>query len=461
MKRPRLLTAAAAALGAAALLASSFPGLEHRLAVSRGLGAAAILVAVVSLLPVRRPAGFAGALEELDRMEGVAWIGLARDGSVDSFSRGAESLLGRPASGVLGAAAATLVPPEEAGELSAEVAAATAREKAAPARRRRFVSASGAAVEALCVLGPRRDGGALLLLVASGTSGAAEERRAALFGDTPAGLLHVDAGGMVEAVSPALAAWVGRRPELLEGLRIGEAEFLPRGLRESLARLAAERGPGGTSAEEETELLGPSGGARAVWALSRSRAGGGADAVLVDAASRRRLLAERDAAREALAAARDMAAGAVEELARSERPAPAGSGEAGPGGDGASRPPRVLLVEDDDENRRLLAHMLRSRGAEVTACSRGADALEASRRERFDLGLLDVQMPDMDGYEVYRRLRALPGGRDLPLVAVTAYTSDFDKERAQVEGFNDFVPKPVSLATIESILARFAPRARA
>lgn len=460
MKRPRLLTAVAAALGAAALLVSSLPGVPHRTAVSRGLGAAAVLVAVASLLPVRRPAGLSGALEELDRMEGVAWIGLDRDGSVDSFSRGAGALLGRDAAAVVGTPAATLVPPEEAGELSAEIAAATAREKAAPGRRRRFVSASGAAVEALSVLGPRRDGGALLLLVASGTSGEAEERRAALFGETPAGLLHVDASGTVEAVSPALASWVGRRPELLEGLRIAEADFLPGSLRTTLARLASERCPGGTADEEETELQGPGGSVRAVWALSRSRAGGGADAVLVDAASRRRLLAERDAAREALAAARDMAAGAVEELARSTRPAAGPSGEKGRGGSGAARAPRVLLVEDDDENRRLLAHMLRTRGAEVTACSTGADALEAARKERFDLGLLDVQMPDLDGYEVYRRLRALPGGQDLPLVAVTAYTSDFDKERAQIEGFNDFVPKPVSLATIESILARFAPRPR-
>ncbi|MCE7960007.1 MAG: response regulator, partial [Acidobacteria bacterium ACB2] len=180
---------------------------------------------------------------------------------------------------------------------------------------------------------------------------------------------------------------------------------------------------------------------------------GGADVALLSAPGRRRLVAELDAAKKAVTAAREAAAETIERTSRDVRGHVAETVAA------AGRP-RVLLVEDDDENRSLISHMLRSRGADVVAFPTGGEAIEAASRSRFDIGLLDLGIPDMDGYEVFRRLRALPGGEDLPLGAVTAFTGDFDKERAQLEGFNEFVPKPVTLSAVDALLRRFVPRSR-
>jgi CheY-like chemotaxis protein len=138
-------------------------------------------------------------------------------------------------------------------------------------------------------------------------------------------------------------------------------------------------------------------------------------------------------------------------------------GEAVPEDDGSGRRsiggvdgrPRVLLVEDNEENRELLAHMLRSRGAEVLTAANGREAVDAAAGFRFDFVLLDLQMPTMDGFQVLRRLRALPGGDRLPVVALTALTSDLVKERCEAEGMNDFVSKPVTLARIGELVAKW------
>ena len=103
--------------------------------------------------------------------------------------------------------------------------------------------------------------------------------------------------------------------------------------------------------------------------------------------------------------------------------------------------------------------MLRSRGAEVLAVGTGREAVEAAARFRFRFVLLDLQMPEMDGFQVLRRLRALPGGERLPVVALTALTSDLVKERCEAEGMNDFVSKPVTLARVGELVAKWGSRA--
>jgi CheY-like chemotaxis protein len=99
--------------------------------------------------------------------------------------------------------------------------------------------------------------------------------------------------------------------------------------------------------------------------------------------------------------------------------------------------------------------MLRSRGAEVLTAANGREALDAAAGFRFDFVLLDLQMPTMDGFQVLRRLRVLPGGDRLPVVALTALTSDLVKERCEAEGMNDFVSKPVTLARIGELVAKW------
>ena len=102
--------------------------------------------------------------------------------------------------------------------------------------------------------------------------------------------------------------------------------------------------------------------------------------------------------------------------------------------------------------------MLKSRGADVLAVGSGREAVDAAARLRFRFVLLDLQMPGMDGFQVLRRLRALPAGDRLPVVALTALTSDLVKERCEAEGMDDFVSKPVTLARVGELVAKWGVR---
>jgi CheY-like chemotaxis protein/vacuolar-type H+-ATPase subunit H len=334
--------------------------------------------------------------------------------------------------------------------------------------------------------------------------GAPLERHGRLLDSVPAGLLGVDGAGRIDAVNRRLADLLGRRADALEGLDVERTEVLPAPVRTLLMAHAMRPGAGTPLpfAEEEVLLVTPEGASRPYHVLVASRAAGGADAVFVDGTSRRRLLTELGAARQALSEAREAAAEAIasttqglkEKIAKIVEAARRSADEtSGPiqrrdaeaelkattdqllarvGADatealspelfgGTSRRPVVLLVEDNEENRELLAHMLRSRGADVLAVGTGREAVEAAARFRFAFVLLDLQMPELDGFQVLRRLRALPGGDRLPVVALTALTSDLVKERCEAEGMDDFVSKPVTLARVGELVGRWGRRPRA
>jgi signal transduction histidine kinase len=105
-------------------------------------------------------------------------------------------------------------------------------------------------------------------------------------------------------------------------------------------------------------------------------------------------------------------------------------------------PNHILIVDDVPENIHLLGIMLQKRGFEVTACTNGADALDRIGERLPDLVLLDISMPEMDGFEVTRRLKSSALTRDIPIIFLTAFT---DKKRT-VEGFElggvDYITKP-------------------
>ncbi|HLS04302.1 MAG TPA: response regulator transcription factor [Actinomycetales bacterium] len=119
-----------------------------------------------------------------------------------------------------------------------------------------------------------------------------------------------------------------------------------------------------------------------------------------------------------------------------------------------------LLVVDDETNiRDLLAAALRFAGFEVTTAKNGNEALDAARDVRPDLIVLDVMMPDMDGFTVTRRLRAR--GDDMPVLFLTARADSSDAVKGLSAGGDDYVTKPFSLdevvARIQAILRRSAP----
>lgn len=125
-----------------------------------------------------------------------------------------------------------------------------------------------------------------------------------------------------------------------------------------------------------------------------------------------------------------------------------------------SGPARVLVAEDNPFNRHVFEEFLTSMGHRVTAVSDGSEALEALRAQPFDLVLMDVQMPGMDGVEVVGRLRkGLCGARaaSLPVIALTAYSMAGDRERFIEAGMTDYLSKPVTLDRLGETVARYAP----
>ena len=121
-----------------------------------------------------------------------------------------------------------------------------------------------------------------------------------------------------------------------------------------------------------------------------------------------------------------------------------------PSGDDRKRPDaRLLVVEDEPNILELLAASLRYAGFEVITAAAGGEAVQAAGRHRPDLIVLDVMLPDMDGFDVVRRLRG--GGTRIPVVFLTARDAMEDKVRGLTLGGDDYVTKPFSL---EEVIAR-------
>jgi len=126
---------------------------------------------------------------------------------------------------------------------------------------------------------------------------------------------------------------------------------------------------------------------------------------------------------------------------------------------GALQGVRVLLVEDNDMNRQVGRDLLESGGILVDVAEDGATALERLARHSYDIVLMDVQMPGLDGLAATRALRALASSRDLPVIAVTANVMGEQQRRCLEAGMNDFVAKPIDPEQLWRTLLRWAPRA--
>src|ERR1700679_4187943 len=107
---------------------------------------------------------------------------------------------------------------------------------------------------------------------------------------------------------------------------------------------------------------------------------------------------------------------------------------------------RLLVVEDEPNILELLSASLRYAGFDVVTAAAGGEAVQAAQRHRPDLIVLDVMLPDMDGFDVVRRLRS--GGARVPVVFLTARDATEDKIRGLTLGGDDYVTKPFSLAEV-------------
>jgi signal transduction histidine kinase len=116
-------------------------------------------------------------------------------------------------------------------------------------------------------------------------------------------------------------------------------------------------------------------------------------------------------------------------------------------------PRRVLIVEDNDDARQMLHEALAFSGHEVREARDGTSGLALAAEALPDIALIDIGLPDVDGYEVARRLRAAPGGRRVGLIAITGYGQAEDQRRAYEAGFDAHLTKPVAPERLKQVMA--------
>ena len=124
----------------------------------------------------------------------------------------------------------------------------------------------------------------------------------------------------------------------------------------------------------------------------------------------------------------------------------------------ASARMRVLLVEDHVINQKLATVLIERDGHAVQVANNGQEALDLLAEQPFDLVLMDMMMPVMDGLEATKRLRAKEQGTRMPVVAMTANAMPIDRERCLEAGMDDFISKPIEFAELRRVLGRYAPQ---
>jgi CheY-like chemotaxis protein len=123
-------------------------------------------------------------------------------------------------------------------------------------------------------------------------------------------------------------------------------------------------------------------------------------------------------------------------------------------------PLHILVAEDNPVNQKLTAAMVQKLGHRVTLAANGEEALAKWRAAHFDLVLMDVQMPEMDGFKVTYCMREEESvtGDHVPIIALTAHAMSGDRERCLEAGMDDYVAKPVTTASLAQAIAAYSPR---
>ena len=121
---------------------------------------------------------------------------------------------------------------------------------------------------------------------------------------------------------------------------------------------------------------------------------------------------------------------------------------------------RILVIEDNPENLELMTYLLRAFGHDTMTSECGNPGVEIARIEHPDLIACDVQLPDMDGYEVVRKLKATPALQGVPVVAVTALAMSGDREKGLAHGFDGYISKPIDPERFVAQLEAFLPESK-
>jgi two-component system cell cycle response regulator DivK len=117
--------------------------------------------------------------------------------------------------------------------------------------------------------------------------------------------------------------------------------------------------------------------------------------------------------------------------------------------------PKILYIEDNRDNRILVRRVLQVEGYEVAEAEDGWVGLRAAQAERFDLILVDINLPEVDGYEVTARLRELDTVADVPIIAITANVMKGDREKTLAAGCSGYIQKPIDVDLLPMQVAAF------
>ena len=123
--------------------------------------------------------------------------------------------------------------------------------------------------------------------------------------------------------------------------------------------------------------------------------------------------------------------------------------------------PKILLVEDNEMNRDMLSRRLERKGYQVVMATDGAQAVAMAESEVPDLILMDMSLPVLDGWEATRQIKAKPGTKSIPIIALTAHAMAGDREKTIEAGCDDYDTKPIEfprlLGKIEALLGNRPP----
>jgi CheY-like chemotaxis protein len=147
-----------------------------------------------------------------------------------------------------------------------------------------------------------------------------------------------------------------------------------------------------------------------------------------------------------------LSAGARDAAGAATSPAPAGA---------TQHPLNILIVDDNADAAESLAALLRTEGHVTTIRENAQAALEEAGRLHPDALILDIGLPDMDGYELSRRLHGAPETRDAAYIALTGYGQAHDRVLAKAAGFQHYFVKPIDMTALQRVLADVAPRVHA
>jgi two-component system alkaline phosphatase synthesis response regulator PhoP/two-component system response regulator VicR len=110
---------------------------------------------------------------------------------------------------------------------------------------------------------------------------------------------------------------------------------------------------------------------------------------------------------------------------------------------------KILVVEDDQDSREVLSRIIENLGYEVLAFASGKEALAEVAKTTIDLAMIDIMMPEMNGYEVLQAIRAMPNYGDIPIIMVTAKDQDTEVFEGYKYGADYYIPKPYTAKQIE------------